>query len=416
MSIHYAHSQDWSGTLLRGSLNDAEEAPDAGASDPAFQSYEQNLLDWIEAADDDTRPYVAAVKFNELPDIAVLSLSSDGRDALINVLNDATDNPYAVTALERLKRAMLEQSEFQPPGDPDLDRKLFANLAGQTGDARATVAAEFMNGLEDHQAMFLLRDTQLRTLKLLQGAPVITPAIRWAREKLHNTIDHGEVYEAERQSFRANLTERLARDPQVQQGLQRWHRMDNSARRDLLQHVADTQNDMAGNPRVPVVLEHIEPRDTPDGMRVLKGRYKHDGPITINTGVTAFWEKPEAVIGTTVHENTHHDQHVLGQAYASGEIERDDPRYVAAAIFDDGLNHGYVSSKTDLGHYQNQLVERLARATQGAVQKRLQGLGLSFDHQDDAELIKFMKAQGIDLTPGKEAEPTSGRVPGPKGP
>ena len=93
--------------------------------------------------------------------------------------------------------------------------------------------------------------------------------------------------------------------------------------------------------------------------------------MTINRSYATFWDDPAKVIGTTVHEVTHHDQFMLGRGYANREITRDDPRYLAAAIFNDGVTHGYVNARTDTGHYQNQMVERLARSVQKRVEDRM---------------------------------------------
>ncbi|MEO0393636.1 MAG: hypothetical protein AAF213_10375 [Pseudomonadota bacterium] len=391
------------GSALHGDpgLNEAE------VENPIQSAYEQELNRWFFSADDEQRPYVAAAKLSALPDIIVVGLSQQTRDHLINCFTQEPANAYAADALKRLKRAMLQNGEFEPAGDPSIDLAFLGAIDGVGGQDRAEAAARFVNRLDDFQPMFLMRDTQLRMLKAMQGAVKSSADIRKARNTLHDCIDPGEAYQAERQSFRHDLTEKLARDPIVHKGLKNWHRMNDDARLRLLQYVADTQNELAGNPKVAVVLDQMSARDTPSGQRFPKGKYNPDGPITINAGFEKFWSSPEAVIGTVVHENTHHDQSLLAKGYASGTIKAEDPRYVAAAVFDDGLTHGYVNSRTDLGHYQNQLVERLARSTQKSVEKRFKGLGLAYDAKQEADLRQLLDnwdkpgpSKVRDLSPG----------------
>lgn len=209
--------------------------------DPAFQAYERDFMAWVDAGDDDTRAYVAAVKFNELPDIVALSLSQQTRDTLISVFSDAPDNRYAVQALPRLKRAMLGQGEFQDPMAPDLDRQYFAAIQGLDGQEQATAAARFVNGLPEGQAMALMPDTQLHVLTSLQQARRVDRPMRQARMTIHDNIDQGLIYDMRRE-FREELADTLAADPVVQRGVKQWAQLDDEARRDVLQHVADTQN------------------------------------------------------------------------------------------------------------------------------------------------------------------------------
>jgi hypothetical protein len=132
-------------SVTNGEMRLEEVAHEADALDPAFLAYEQDMMAWIDAADDDTRPYVAAVKFNELPDIAVLSLSPQSRAVLIETFSTAPDNRYATQALPRLKRAMLGQAEFSDPMAPEVDQAFFASIKGLEGQEMADAAARFVN-------------------------------------------------------------------------------------------------------------------------------------------------------------------------------------------------------------------------------------------------------------------------------
>ena len=63
---------------------------------------------------------------------------------------------------------------------------------------------------------------------------------------------------------------------------------------------------------------------------------------------------------------------------------------MAAALFDDGINHGYVTSGSDAKRYRQQLVEKSARDTQNLVQRELKSLGLSYDADAERELREFL--------------------------
>lgn len=384
-------------SLLEGVLHPSDHDDPADQYPPSFLAYEQDVMAWVEAADDDTRPYVAALKFDQLPDIVVHSLSDKTRDRLIEILGDAHDNQYAAASLKRLQRSMLGRGEFADILTPDLDRDFFARVNGTEAQERAETAARFVNELPEWHAMGLMPDTQLRMLTAFQQARRITPDIRRARLTIHDNIDQGDIYEI-RSTFREQLADRLVEDPVVRAGIARWPDLADKERLTVLQHVVDVQNQLAGNPTVTVEIEESPLRETSTGKRRSRGHYQPDGPVRINRSDKAFWNNPAKVIGTAVHEVTHHDQLLLGRAYARGEIARDDPRYLAAAIFNDGVTHGYVNARTDTGHYQNQLVERLARATQQVVEERINTFGI------DAKL-------GMTGERTKAVEPITGVAP-----
>lgn len=375
--------------------------------------YEKRLFGFVDQAEPEDQIYIAAQQLGAFPAAAVLGLSDHGRHRLINIFSKDTDYAPGREGLQRLKRAALNQGEFAGNPDPGPDLAFFEATASLANQAKADAAARFITGLDEADVMFMRPDTHLHMFKALQQAGRLTPAINDARFVLHNSVDAGEAYYKGQAAFHRQLVSTLAQDTKVQNGLSNWHRMDDDRRLDLLQHVTDVQNRLNGHESVRVVSEAIDPSRIDGKTAWLRGKYRPGGDVTINRAYKAFWDKPELVIGTVVHENTHHHQHVLGKQYRDGQITSGDANYMAAALFDDGINHGYVTSGTDARRYRKQLVEKSARDTQKLVEQELSGMGLSYDPDAERQLEAMLKAFGssdadisvIDYVPTKQPSP-----------
>ena len=355
--------------------------------------HEQRMHHLLDQAAPDDQIFIAVHQLNSCPDAVVQGLSDHGRQRLVRVFGAVPEYQPARDGLLRLKRAVLGNGEFEPMGDIAHEQAFFEATAPLSCQAQAEKAAEFINAMNDTEmagVMFMRPDTHLRMLKALQQADQLTPEINDARFVLHTSIDAGKPYYEEQARFRRTLVKTLMSDKTVQRGLQNWHRMDDTARIGLLQHVADVQNSLAGHQSATVVGKDIPPYNIEGKDVWLRGNYRAGGNITVNTQYKDFWNDPEQVIGTVVHENTHHHQHVLGTQYSRGRIEAGEANYMAGALFDDGINHGYVTSGSDAKRYRQQLVEKSARDTQNLVQRELKSLGLSYDADAERELREFL--------------------------
>ncbi|MBV6631489.1 MAG: hypothetical protein KI792_00500 [Alphaproteobacteria bacterium] len=369
------------------------------ASSPAQPThFETHLSSSIDQAIDYMRGDIAAQYLNAAPKALLYGLSQPMRDKLNEALKTEPVLDHQQEAQSRMRELALGTGEFAQLDRIELDLAYFEHLGPLGGQLAANKTAEFINGLPEFEPMSLQTDTQIKMIRALQVAREPTEAIAKARGVLHSSIDAGEPYYKQETQYRQELADSLAHDPMVQQALMDWPGMDENARLNVLQHVVNKQAKLGGFQPVEVKTKDWPTVIGPEGQkRTRRGTYSpRSRDISVNRAAEDFWEDPVQVIGTTVHENTHSRQHQLGEDYEKGFLEKDDPKYVAGAIFADGLVHGYVSSSVDHTLYRDQLVEQQARRVQATVVNRLEDLGIKANHKADAEIAAFLAEYGSD--------------------
>jgi hypothetical protein len=329
------------------------------------------------------QPEAAAQLYLYMPVVQVADLSDAVNHRLTGMFREDPQSEFCKKAMARMRDMHLRRNDFTYVDSAEQDRRYFEQIEDMGGKQVADTTAAFINGMEEFGPMHLLTDTQIKMMRALQVSRERTPETDTARTSLHSFIDAGEAYyEAERKTSEG-IADTLAGDRKVQKALSNWQNMDDDARLGVLKHVAALHCEQAGFGPV-----EIELADWPaSGGRMRKGSFnQHAQKIRINRAVANFWDDPVKVIGTTVHENHHNRQMQLGKAFEDRQLQPGDRDYVAAAVLNDGFQHGYIQSSLNHEQYRDQLVEKTARHIQSRVERRLDDLGLKRDLSADAEL------------------------------